>query len=106
MAAIGQNTGVAPVPVDRTLAHQVPANSGTSKIKAVAQDFETVFLTNMFENMFDGLEDDGPFGSGAGNGPWRSMLTEQYAKSISQSGGVGVARQIERQLVSLQESHQ
>jgi Rod binding domain-containing protein len=106
MAAIGQNTGLVSVPVNRELAHQAPANSGKDKIKAVSQDFETIFLTNMFENMFDGLEDDGPFGSGAGNGPWRSMLTEQYAKSIAQSGGVGVAKQIERQLVSLQESHQ
>ena len=118
MAAIGQGTGLSPVPAnvsmnvsmnvsaDRALAHQVPAGSGKDKIKSVSQDFETIFLTNMFENMFDGLDDDGPFGSGAGNGPWRSMLTEQYAKSISQSGGVGVAKQIEQQLVSLQESHQ
>ena len=99
MAAIGQSTGSAP-------AAQLPADPGKGKIKAVAQDFETIFLTNMFENMFDGLEDDGPFGSGAGKGPWRSMLTEQYAKSIAQSGGIGVAGQIERQLVALQESHQ
>ncbi|HWK86634.1 MAG TPA: rod-binding protein [Xanthobacteraceae bacterium] len=109
MAVIGQ-TGFAPVPVSGSMArmpaHQIPANAGKDKIKAVSQDFETIFLTNMFENMFDGLEDDGPFGSGAGNGPWRSMLTEQYAKSIAQSGGIGVAKQIERQLVSLQESHQ
>lgn len=106
MAGNSQSIGFSPVPMDRALAHQVPANPGKNKVQAVAQDFETVFLTNMFENMFDGLDDDGPFGSGAGNGPWRSMLTEQYAKSISQSGGVGVAKQIEQQLVSLQESHQ
>lgn len=105
MASIA-STGFAPVPMDRALAHQLPTHPGMGKVPAVAQDFETVFLTNMFENMFDGLDDDGPFGSGAGNGPWRSMLTEQYAKSISQSGGVGVAKHIERQLVSLQESHQ
>jgi Rod binding domain-containing protein len=110
MATIGQNPSLSAVPLNiaanRAPAPKVPANTGLEKIKAVSQDFETVFLTNMFENMLDGLDDDGPFGSGAGNGPWRSMLTEQYAKSISQSGGIGVARQIERQLVSLQESHQ
>jgi Rod binding domain-containing protein len=96
----------APVPMDHALAHQTPAPAGQNKMHAVAQDFETVFLTNMFENMFEGLDDDGPFGSGAGNGPWRSMLTEQYAKSVAKSGGVGVAQAIERQLVSLQESNQ
>lgn len=98
--------GFSPVPMDHALSHQTPAPAGQNKAHAVAQDFETVFLTNMFENMFEGLDDDGPFGSGAGNGPWRSMLTEQYARSVAQSGGVGVAQAIERQLVSLQESHQ
>lgn len=98
--------GFSPVPMNHALAHQTPTPTGQNKAHAVAQDFETVFLTNMFENMFEGLDDDGPFGSGAGNGPWRSMLTEQYARSVAQSGGVGVAQAIERQLVSLQESHQ
>jgi len=96
--------GFSPVPMTNALAHQVPAGN-RNDAHAVAQDFESVFLTNMFENMFEGLDDDGPFGSGANNGPWRSMLTEQYAKSIASNGGVGVAAQIERQLVSLQESH-
>ncbi len=103
-AQIGQSTGFSPVPMTQALARPLPADTNGNKVHAVAQDFETVFLTNMFENMFEGLDDDGPFGSGAGNGPWRSMLTEQYAKSVSQSGGIGVAQQIERQLVSLQES--
>src|SRR4029079_5909391 len=98
------SVGFSPVPMDHALSHQTTAPAGQNKAHAVAQDFETVFLTNMFENMFEGLDDDGPFGSGAGNGPWRSMLTEQYARSVAQSGGVGVAQAIERQLVSLQKS--
>jgi Rod binding domain-containing protein len=105
-AGFSQGVGFSPDPMVHALSHQVPANTGKNKIHAVAQEFESVFLTNMFENMFEGLDDDGPFGSGAGNGPWRSMLTEQYAKSVAANGGVGVAQQIERQLVSLQESHQ
>jgi len=93
-----------PVSMVHAMAKQTPAPAGQNKVHAVAQDFESVFLSNMFENMFEGLDDDGPFGNGAGNGPWRSMLTEQYAKSVASSGGIGVAQQIERQLVSLQES--
>ncbi len=83
-----------------------PAAAGIDKVKKVSQDFESVFLTNMFENMFEGLDDDGPFGAGSGNGVWRSMLTEEYAKSISASGGIGIAKQIQHQLTSLQEKHQ
>ena len=80
-----------------------PAAAGIDKTKKVSQDFEGVFLTNMFENMFEGLDDDGPFGGGADNGPWRSLLTEQYAKTIAASGGIGIANQIQHQLMSLQE---
>jgi peptidoglycan hydrolase FlgJ len=97
--------GLVPLSTVRTLANQTPTAKPGGKGHAVAQDFESVFLSNMFENMFEGLDDDGPFGSGAGNGPWRSMLTDQYAKSIAARGGIGIGDQIERQLVALQESH-
>jgi flagellar protein FlgJ len=96
--------GFSPVSVARTpYPTAAPAAAGIDKTKKVSQDFEGVFLTNMFENMFEGLDDDGPFGAGAGNGVWRSMLTEQYAKSIAASGGIGIAKQIQHQLISLQE---
>jgi len=83
-----------------------PAAAGADKTKKVSRDFEGVFLTNMFENMFEGLDEDGPFGAGSGNGVWRSLLTEEYAKSIAASGGIGIADQIQRQLISLQEKSQ
>lgn len=96
--------GFSPASVARTpYPTAAPAAAGIDKTKKVSQDFEGVFLTNMFENMFEGLDDDGPFGAGAGNGVWRSMLTEQYAKSIAASGGIGIAKQIQHQLISLQE---
>src|SRR5271169_3380758 len=99
-SAIGFSpTSVARVPYPTA----TPAAAGTDKTKKVSQDFESVFLTNMFENMFEGLDDDGPFGSGAGNGVWRSLLTEQYAKTMAASGGIGIANQIQHQLISLQE---
>jgi peptidoglycan hydrolase FlgJ len=100
-------TGFSPVSLGRTpYPTAAPAAAGTDKTNKVSQDFEGVFLTNMFENMFEGLDDDGPFGAGAGNGVWRSLLTEEYAKSIAASGGIGVADQIQRQLISLQEKSQ
>ncbi len=45
-------------------------------------------------------------GAGNGNGVWRSLLTEEYAKSIAASGGIGIADQIQSQLISLQEKSQ
>jgi Rod binding domain-containing protein len=76
------------------------------KIKDTAQQFESVFLTNMLEEMFAGVQEkEGPLGTGDGQGQsaWRSMLTEEYANSIAKSGGVGVADHVQRELIALQE---
>ena len=72
------------------------------KAKTAAQDFESVFLNSMFQQMFSGVKGEGPFGETAGTGPWRSMLTEQYAKGISKAGGVGISDDVYRTLIMQQ----
>ena len=60
------------------------------KAKAAAEDFEAMFLNSMFQQMFTGINGEGPFGgSGAAQGGRRSLLTDQYAKTFAQNGGVG-----------------
>jgi flagellar protein FlgJ len=74
------------------------------KLQQTAQQFESVFLTNMFEEMFSGIEEQGgPLGAGPGQSAWRSMLTEEYANTIAKSGGVGIAEHVQRELLALQE---
>jgi Rod binding domain-containing protein len=78
--------------------------AANKKIKEAAQQFEGVFLTNMFEEMFAGVEEpEGPHAAGPGQKTWRSMLTEEYANTIAKSGGVGIADQVQRELIALQE---
>jgi Rod binding domain-containing protein len=72
------------------------------KVKSAAQDFESVFLNSMFQQMFSGLQGEGPFGNTPGTGPWRSMLTDEYAKGISKSGGIGIASDVFRTLIMQQ----
>jgi peptidoglycan hydrolase FlgJ len=72
------------------------------KAKASSQDFESVFLNSMFQQMFSEVKGEGPLGSTAGTGPWRSMLTEEYAKGISKSGGVGISDAVFRTLIMQQ----
>ena len=69
------------------------------KAKAQAQDFEAMFLNSMFSQMTAGIKADGPFGSTAGTGPWRSMLTEQYSKNFAKAGGVGISNDVFRTLI-------
>ena len=76
-----------------------------TKARAAAQDFEAVFLNSMFQHMFTGISGDGPFGGNGAAGVWRSMLTDEYAKSFAKSGGIGIADQVYRTLIARQEAN-
>ena len=73
------------------------------KARASAQDFEAVFLNSMFQQMFTGLQGDGPFGGSGATGVWRSFLTDEYSKSYAKAGGIGIADQVYRSLIAQQE---
>ena len=77
--------------------------AGKDKARAAAQDFEAVFLNSMFQHMFTGIDGEGPFGGKGAGGVWRSVLTDQYAKSIAKAGGIGIADQVYRSLMAQQE---
>jgi Rod binding domain-containing protein len=79
------------------------ATSRIAKAKAAGEDFEAVFLNSMFQQMFSGVG-KGPFGGGPGAGIWRSFLTDEYAKSFVKSGGIGIAPQVQRELLAHQEA--
>ncbi len=88
-----------------------PASPGAAKpardprLAKQATDFETMFLETTFGHLMAGLSGDGPMGSGnpgSGQDTWRSMLTQQYAKTIVRSGGVGIADSVYRELVRMQ----
>jgi Rod binding domain-containing protein len=79
--------------------------AGQAKAHAAAKDFEAVFLNSMFQHMFTGIDGDGPFGGQGATGVWRSLLTDQYAKSIAKAGGIGIADHVYRSLIAHQETH-
>ena len=74
-----------------------------AKAKAASQDFEAVFLNSMFQQMFTGMEGEGPMGGKGASGVWRSFLTDEYSKSFAKAGGIGIADQVYRSLLKQQE---
>ncbi|MFC3691701.1 rod-binding protein [Chenggangzhangella methanolivorans] len=80
-----------------------PAAKAPNRVDQTAEDFEAVFLTQMMERMFEGLGGDGPLGSGEAGGAYRSMLADQYGKTIAAAGGIGIAEDIRRELIALQQ---
>jgi flagellar protein FlgJ len=89
------------------LAQQQAAQAKTAapfdkRARKGAQDFESAFLSSMFQHMYSGVNGPGPFGGGQGVGVWRSFLTDQYAKSIAKAGGIGIAKDVYRTLLQHQ----
>jgi flagellar protein FlgJ len=80
------------------------ATSNQAKARATAEGFEATFLNSMFEHMMTGIDGDGPFGGSTGIGVWRSFMTDEFSKSIAKKGGLGIADQVYRSLLSIQES--
>ncbi len=65
-----------------------------AKAKVAAQNFEAMFLNSMFQQMFTGIDGDGPFGGSGALKVWRSFLTDQYAKTFAKAGGIGIASHV------------
>ncbi|HXX03727.1 MAG TPA: rod-binding protein [Xanthobacteraceae bacterium] len=72
------------------------------KAKAAAANFESMFLQTMFQQMFTGIDGEGPFGGSGALKVWRSFLTDQYAQSFARSGGLGIASHVYDQLLAQQ----
>lgn len=80
------------------------ARPGPGGVRQAAQEFESVFLTTMLSQMFAGIPTDGPFDGGHGEEMFRSLLIEQYGATIAASGGIGIADDVARELLKLQET--
>lgn len=74
-----------------------------SKAREAAESFEAFFISQMLANMFSGIETDPLFGGGQGETVFRSLMIDEYGKSIASSGGVGIADSVLREIVRLQE---
>lgn len=72
-------------------------------IRKTAEDFETVFLEQMFNHMFSTVGVNGVTGGGMGEETVRSMLVNAYAKNMTKSGGIGLAPAIAAEIIKIQE---
>jgi Rod binding domain-containing protein len=99
-----------PGPSTAALTALTTASKAASKVgdkaRTAAQEFEAVFLNTVFQQMFTGIDGEGPFGGAGGTGVWRSFLTDEYAKAFAKSGGIGLADGVYRTLIAQQEARQ
>jgi len=86
----------------------MPTVSATSRDKAAstAKAFETQFVSQMYQHMFEGIDTDGLFGGGTGEKMFRSLLIDEYAKLTTNrpgGSGFGIAPAIQKMLLKQQE---
>ena len=84
-----------------------PQTSGTTDVagaKKAGEDFEAFFLSQVFENMFSSVGADSMFGGGNGETVYRSLLLQEYSKVAARSGSTGIAADVTREIIKLQES--
>ncbi len=73
-----------------------------AKIEKTATEFEAMFLSNMLEQMFSGIELEKPFGGGNSEGIYRSMLIGKYAETMAAGDGIGIASQLKDTMSKMQ----
>ncbi|RAK68456.1 rod-binding protein [Phenylobacterium kunshanense] len=83
-------------------AQATTADLARGKARDAAEKFESQFLSIMLQQMFQGVETDGPFGGGQGEEMFRSMMTEAMGKQMTKAGGIGLADTIQREILKMQ----
>lgn len=78
------------------------AEADRAATKKVAREFEAMFIAQMLKSMRETVGKDTLTGGGRGEETFRSLLDQEYAAEAARTGGIGLARIIERQLVGQQ----
>ena len=74
-----------------------------AKAEAAAKDYEGVFISQFLGSMFSGIKSDGITGGGQGEEMFRSLMVDQFSKSIVQRGGFGIADHMKAELLKHQQ---
>lgn len=80
------------------------ANSKNQKdVKAAAQEFEAVYIAEMMQYVFADVNKGGLMHGGNSENIYRSLMIEQYSKSLAKTNQLGMTDAIQKQILKLQE---
>lgn len=78
---------------------QEPDDKVRKSAQKVAREFEAMFAGFMVKSMRETVGKDSLTGGGHGEEVFRSMLDQEYAQAIAAQGTLGIAKNIENQLI-------
>jgi len=82
------------------------AQDPLARMRKQAEELEGVFLDTLMKEMFSSIDTKGDFGGGFAEETWRGMQAEQFAATMAESGGIGLADSLVADLLALQEAAQ
>lgn len=74
-----------------------PARPTEQKLKEVAQEFEAILIASLLKEARPSGQ-AAPLAGGLSHDLYQQLFTDEVAKTIARSGGIGVGRMLERQL--------
>mgnify|MGYP001098194136 CR=1 FL=1 len=70
--------------------------------RKTAEDFESVFLSQVFSEMLS-MTESSITGGGHAEETWKSFMAQEYAKEVARNGQTGIADSVEKMLKSYNE---
>ena len=78
-------------------------NMTPERAATVSKDFESLFISQMTEQMFGESMGSEAFGSSDTDEVYKGLMVQEYGKMITKAGGIGIASNIYRELLKQQE---
>lgn len=83
------------------VAKPMPGASEDAEIEKACQEFESLFVHHMMQQMRQTVPADGLFSGGTAEKMYTSMLDGEIAKTVSAQRGIGLAPVLIRQMVEM-----
>ncbi|MFY9287366.1 MAG: rod-binding protein [Alphaproteobacteria bacterium] len=77
-----------------------------AQIDKASKEFESMFMTQMLQPMFDSMEVNPVFGGGNGERIMRSFLVQEYGKIASKNSHFGIADAVKAEMIRAQDAAQ
>ncbi len=103
MSSLALNNPLSALPPDLAPASSPKKTANEAAAHKTAQEFEGYFLSQFVERMFQGVPKDKLAGSGNSEEIFRGLMSQEYGKSMSARGGIGIADQVYREILKTQE---
>jgi flagellar protein FlgJ len=82
-----------------SMERSIRGKDDTAAVREVTQQFEAILVRQILNTAHIGSAFGGASGASMTNEVYRDMMVSQLADQISQSGDIGMAKQMEKQLV-------